>query len=102
MKRRAKSRDTRTAQGEHDLALQKLIHDYLQAKNLSNTARSLVKEVASEAKHFKSLSCPDSLQLVYKTYLNVKELSRSMTFNSEQENSQVSLVSQHNEHVSRR
>jgi hypothetical protein len=67
-------------EGDHHLAMQKLIYDYLLTQNLGQTAKSLTKEVTSDSKYFKSLHCPDTLPLVYRTYMNVKELSRSIDF----------------------
>ena len=64
-------------QGELHLQMQKLIYDYLISQGLTATARSLTKEISSDSKYFKSIYCPDNLPLVYKTYLNVKEISRT-------------------------
>lgn len=70
----------RLPEGDHDLAMQKLVYDYLVSAGLTTSAKSLSKEVSVEAKYFKSLHCPDSLHMVYSTYLKVKEVSKSIDF----------------------
>lgn len=57
-----------------DEELQKLIYDYLIGEDMAGTAKSFLKDVGSDAKHFKSLDEPEeSLDKVYATFQAAKQ-----------------------------
>ena len=59
---------------QQDVGLQKLIYDYLLAEDMVGTAKSFLKDVGCDAKHFKSMEEPeDPLPVVYASFQAAKQ-----------------------------